>query len=101
MLAAIAPSCSSYGINGLGLVLSRGGRPLLPPSYLSLPLSLMASPLLSGLWAAGWLVGLVRSRPLPAHSPVAHSWFMSVRPGSAYRACGLDVLRILLAPPPR
>lgn len=42
----------------------------------------------------------MRSRPLPAPSPAAHSWFMSVRAvPTGPAACGLNVLRILLAPP--
>lgn len=60
MLEAIAPSWISYGINGLGLVLEQrlgevADSPL-QSSYLSFPLSLMASLLLSGLWTAGWWV---------------------------------------------
>lgn len=63
----------------MGLVLDqRPGKVADSP----LPFSHLALPLPNGFsvtfWPVScWLVGLVRSRPFPFHSPAAHSWFTS------------------------
>lgn len=79
MLAAIAPSRNSKGVNSLGLVSDqRPGKVADSP----LPFSHLALSLPNGFsvtfWPVScWLVGLVGSGPFPSHSPAAHSWFTS------------------------